>query len=264
MNKMPFWLDPKPVLFPPSDLALDEPDGLLAIGGDLTQEWLLHAYSKGIFPWFNPDEPILWWTPDPRCVLFIDNLKIRRSLRKTLKQLAQNRAYEVTLDKAFSAVMQHCSQIERTGQDGTWISEPMIKAYTQLHQAGHAHSVEVWHQGELVGGLYGTAIGKMFYGESMFSREADASKIALVAIAMQLKAWGFKLIDTQVETAHLKSMGATLISRKLFEGLLQAQIQEPFKPCKWQFDIDWIEAAIAHSYYQQALRNTAKRPLPGK
>jgi leucyl/phenylalanyl-tRNA--protein transferase len=264
MKKMPFWLDPKPVLFPPSDLALDEPDGLLAIGGDLTPEWLLQAYSKGIFPWYNPDEPILWWTPNPRCVLFIDELKIRRSLRKTIKQIAADSDYQVTLDQAFSEVMHHCSQIERKDQDGTWISDPMIKAYSQLHQAGHAHSVEVWHKGELVGGLYGTAIGKMFYGESMFSRQADVSKIALVAIAMQLKAWGFKLIDTQVETAHLKSMGATLISRKLFEGLLQAQIQQPFPPRKWEFNTDWVEAAIAHSYYQQALRNTSKRPIPGK
>lgn len=256
MKKMPFWLDPKPVTFPPTNLALTEPDGLLAIGGALTQEWLLQAYSKGIFPWFNPDEPILWWSPNPRSVLLLDDLKIRRSLRKSLRKMLETHQLKVTLDQNFIEVMQQCAQIERKDQAGTWITDDMLSAYNQLHQAGHAHSVEVWWQGELVGGLYGVAIGKMFFGESMFSKINDASKIALVALSMQLKAWGFSLIDTQVETAHLKSMGASMVSRHVFEALLQKQIQQPFPPHKWQFEIDWFQAAIEHSHFQNALNDS--------
>ncbi|MDX1348342.1 MAG: leucyl/phenylalanyl-tRNA--protein transferase [Thiomicrorhabdus chilensis] len=256
MNKTPFWLDPKPVTFPPTNLALDEPDGLLAIGGALTQEWLLQAYSKGIFPWFNPDEPILWWSPNPRSVLLIDDLKIRRSLRKSLRKMYESHQLKVTLDQSFIEVMQHCAQIERKDQAGTWITDDMLSAYNLLHQAGHAHSVEVWWQDELVGGLYGVTIGKMFFGESMFSKINDASKIALVALSMQLKAWGFSLIDTQVETAHLKSMGASMVSRQVFESLLQQQIQQSFPPHKWELEIDWFQAAIEHSHFQNALSDS--------
>lgn len=256
MQEMPFWLDPTPVTFPPTELALKEPIGLLAMGGALTQEWLLLAYSKGIFPWFNPGEPILWWTPDPRSVLFLDDLKIRRSLRKTLKKLDSNPNFKVTLDQAFADVIEQCALMERKDQDGTWITQEMGQAYLQLHQSGHAHSVEVWLDGELIGGLYGVAIGKMFYGESMFSKVSDASKIALVALCMQLKAWGFKLLDTQVETAHLKSMGANHISRKLFESLIAQQTQQSFPPRKWEMEIDWLKAAVEHSYYQNALDNS--------
>lgn len=250
---MPFWLDPKPVVFPPTHLALSDPDGLLAMGGALTQEWILQAYSKGIFPWFNPDEPILWWSPNPRSVLFIEDLKIRRSLRKTIKKLANMPEFKVTLDRNFVDVMQNCASIERKDQAGTWITDEMLHAYTKLHQNGHAHSVEVWMNDKLVGGLYGIAIGKMFFGESMFAKTTDASKIALVALAMQLKAWGFTMIDTQIETEHLKSMGAGLISRTVFEALLQQQIQQPFEAKTWQMEIDWIAAAVAHSYYQNAI-----------
>lgn len=251
MNETPFWLNPKPVTFPPTELALKEPDGLLAIGGALNQEWLLLAYSKGIFPWFNPDEPILWWTPDPRSVLFIEDLKIRRSLRKTIKKRASNPNFSVTLDLAFSEVMRHCAEVERKEQDGTWISDEMFRAYLQLHASGHAHSVEVWLDGDLVGGLYGVAIGKMFFGESMFSTISDASKIALVALSMQLKAWGFKMIDTQVETAHLKSLGATPLSRGNFETRLEEQIAQSFPPRKWQMETNWVDAAMQHCQSQR-------------
>lgn len=243
---VPFWLEPKPVMFPPTNLALTEPNGLLAVGGDLTPEWLLQAYSNGIFPWFNPGEPILWWTPNPRSVLFIDSLKIKRSLRKTIQKLEWDESLTVTLDQNFSDVMQACATVPREGQDGTWISPEMLAAYQSLHQSGHAHSVEVWQDGQLVGGLYGIAIGKMFFGESMFSKVSDSSKIALVALAMQLKAWGFKLIDTQVETPHLNSLGACTISRVEFEELIQQQINQPFKPQKWQFSIDWVDAVYGH------------------
>ncbi|WP_019556601.1 leucyl/phenylalanyl-tRNA--protein transferase [Thiomicrorhabdus arctica] len=242
----PFWLEPKPVMFPPTNLALKEPDGLLAVGGALTPEWLLQAYSNGIFPWFNPGEPILWWTPNPRSVLFIDSLKIKRSLRKTIQKLEWDESLTVTLDQNFTGVMQACATVSREGQDGTWISPEMLSAYQSLHQSGHAHSVEVWQKGQLVGGLYGIAIGKMFFGESMFSKVSDSSKIALVALAMQLKAWGFELIDTQVETPHLNSLGASTLSRVAFEKVIQQQINQPFKPQKWQFSIDWADAVYGH------------------
>ncbi len=250
---MPYWLDPQPVVFPPTHLALSDPDGLLAMGGALTQEWILQAYSKGIFPWFNPGEPILWWTPDPRSVLFIDDLKIRRSLRKTIKKMAGMPGFKVTLDQDFVGVMKNCASIDRKDQAGTWISDEMLTAYTQLHQSGHAHSVEVWQDDELVGGLYGISIGKMFFGESMFAKANDASKIALVALSMQLKAWGFNMIDTQIETEHLKSMGASLVSRLVFEALLQHQLQQPFPAMQWEMEIDWVKAAMDHVYFQKAL-----------
>jgi len=242
----PFWLESTPVMFPPSHLALEDPNGLLAIGGDLTPEWLLQAYSKGIFPWFNPDEPILWWTPNPRSVLFIDQLRIKRSLRKTLQKIQQTGSFVVTLDQNFKDVMQACAEIPRENQEGTWISTEMLKAYETLHQSGHAHSVEVWQDNQLVGGLYGVAIGKMFFGESMFSKATDSSKVALVALSMQLKSWGFELIDTQVETPHLNSLGACQISRNRFEGLISVQTKIPFRAQKWQFSIDWFSAVEHH------------------
>ena len=251
-NLVPFWLDTQPVTFPPSNLAMKDPDGLLAVGGDLTAEWLLQAYSKGIFPWFNPGEPILWWTPNPRSVLFIDQLKIHKSLRKTINKQIKSSDFRVSFDTDFTGVMQACSEVPRAGQDGTWITDEMLAAYSALHKAGHAHSVEVWHQDELVGGLYGVAIGKMFFGESMFAKQNDASKIALVALALQLKQWGFDLIDTQVETPHLNSLGAELISREQFEHFISQLTKNAFPAKKWQLDPDWPQWITPHIKEQAA------------
>ena len=245
-QQSPFWLETKPVFFPPSKLAMTEPDGLLAVGGDLTPEWLLMAYSKGIFPWFNPDDPILWWSPNPRSVLYIDKLKIKRSLKQSINKYYRDSEFEVTLDKDFPAVIKACSNIPREGQTDTWITDQMLDAYCNMHKAGHAHSVEVWKNNKLVGGLYGIALGKMFFGESMFSSATDTSKIALVALSMQLKTWGFIAIDTQVETGHLNSLGASNITRDDFESLIAQQIQQPFPPKKWHFECDWRQQMMNH------------------
>lgn len=236
----PFWLDPFPVIFPPTHIAMTDPNGLLAVGGDLTPEWLLLAYSKGLFPWFNEDDPILWWTPNPRAVLMISDLKVSRSLKKTLRKCS----FKVTLDKAFTQVIQACSNVPRPGQEGTWITEDMLTAYETLHQKGHAHSVEVWQNDELIGGLYGVAIGKVFFGESMFSKRTDASKVALVALCRQLNAWGFKMIDAQVPSEHMTSLGASEIPREQFEAQLLTDSQKPFPAQKWQFDIDWEQDSL--------------------
>ncbi|WP_130537264.1 leucyl/phenylalanyl-tRNA--protein transferase [Thiomicrorhabdus indica] len=249
-TQAPFWLDREPVYFPPTSLAMNEPDGLLAIGGDLTPEWLLHAYSVGLFPWFNPGEPILWWTPNPRSVLPVDAIKIRRSLWKRIKQKMQDPEFKITLDQSFTEVMRNCSEVPRGGQSGTWITNDMLISYQKLHQLGHAHSVEIWQQGELVGGLYGVAIGKMFFGESMFAKHADASKIALVALSMQLQAWGFSMIDTQVETDHLNSMGAVQIPRAEFERDLSGLINQSFENKTWHFTDDWF--SLAQQHYSQS------------
>ncbi len=214
--------------FPPLESALTEPNGLLAMGGDLSAARLLQAYRQGIFPWFNADEPILWWSPDPRMVLFPAELNVSHSLKKTLRRTP----FEVRTDTAFTVVMRACAA-PRQGQAGTWISEPMIAAYTELHRQGFAHSVETWLDGELLGGLYGVAIGQMFYGESMFSRATDASKIAFVALVNRLQADGFGLIDCQMRTAHLASLGAREIPRTEFSQYLQVlTARSPAQP--WQ------------------------------
>lgn len=249
-SQAPFWLDREPVYFPPTQLAMSDPNGLLAIGGDLTAEWLLHAYSIGLFPWFNPGEPILWWTPNPRSVLPIEQIKIRKSLLKKLKQQARSEEFAITLDQDFLGVITACSEVPREGQNGTWITDEMVLAYLKLHQKGYAHSVEVWLGKHLVGGLYGIAIGKMFYGESMFAKQTDASKMALIALAMQLKHWGFTTIDTQVETPHLNSLGAEQIARSKFEKIIHQQTNQDFPNRHWQFEIDWLQAAQEH--YQTA------------
>lgn len=225
----PFWLDENKIQFPPTHLALEDPNGLLAVGGSLTEDWLLEAYSKGIFPWFNEDDPILWWSPNPRSVLLIDDLKISKSLAKLIRQ----QKFTITFDKQFSEVIRQCAEIDRPEQEGTWIIDKMLIAYNALHQQGHAHSVEVWLDNTLVGGLYGVAIGKVFFGESMFAKVSNASKIALVSLTEQLKKWEFRLIDTQVETPHLNSLGAKLISRKEFEDILLEDTIKEFKPHKW-------------------------------
>lgn len=204
--------------FPPVEEALRQPNGLLAIGGDLSPERLLAAYARGIFPWFDADQPILWWSPDPRMVLYPEELKISRSLSRRLRR----DDYQVRFNTAFGAVIAACAATMRPGQDGTWITDTMIAAYTRLHAAGYAHSVETWIDGQLAGGLYGVAIGRMFYGESMFHRVSDASKIAFVHLVRHLRAQGFGLIDCQMETTHLASLGARPIARRVFLQQLAA------------------------------------------
>src|SRR5437016_3462601 len=208
--------------FPPVEEALDSPNGLLCAGGDLSVERLVDAYSHGIFPWFSEGEPILWWSPDPRMVLLPDELKVSRSLRKRV----EHGTYELTVDTAFRRVIEQCAR-PRSGQSGTWIVPDMIAAYIRLHDAGLAHSVEAWRDGELVGGLYGVALGRVFFGESMFSRSPDASKVALVELVRRLREKRFRLIDCQQATGHLASLGAREIPRARFTRLLQESIQYP-------------------------------------
>ncbi|NOX08244.1 MAG: leucyl/phenylalanyl-tRNA--protein transferase [Gammaproteobacteria bacterium] len=202
--------------FPAVTQALQEPDGLLAFGGDLSPERLLSAYRQGIFPWYNEGEPILWWSPDPRTVLFPNQLKVSRSLGKSLR----NKVIEISFNQSFNAVIQACSE-PRPGQNGTWINSAMIEAYAQLHKLGHAHSVEVWQQGQLIGGLYGIHIGQVFFGESMFSRQSDASKIALVHLVRYFNQGELELIDCQVGSAHLSRLGASVIPRSRFIQYLE-------------------------------------------
>ena len=219
-----------PSHFPPLHQAL--PDGLLAMGGELTAPWLLDAYRHGIFPWFGEEDPILWWSPDPRMVLPPHHFKLSKSLLRVIR----NGGFEVRVDTAFERVMRACAA-PRAGQDGTWISEDIIAGYVSLHQAGVAHSVETWFDGELVGGLYGVSIGRMFYGESMFSRRSNASKVALAHLCRQLTRWQFGLIDCQMNTGHLASLGAAEIPRAEFIQQLQNLIDCP-PPAVWQFDPD--------------------------
>ena len=209
------------------------PNGLLAAGGDLKPERLLDAYRHGIFPWFSAGDPILWWSPDPRMVLFPAEIKISHSLRKTL----QRGQYEVRTDSAFEQVMRACAA-PRAGQEGTWIQEEIIAAYVRLHHLGLAHSVETWMDGELVGGLYGVGLGRMYYGESMFSIRTDASKIALAHLAVQLRRWNFGMIDCQMNTPHLATLGAREIPRREFLIRLQELIHYPDIASTWRFDHD--------------------------
>ena len=220
--------------FPAPETALAEPNGLLAAGGDLSASRLLSAYRQGIFPWFSPGEPILWWSPDPRMVLFPDEFRCARSLKKRLRRTD----YRVTLDAAFTEVMRACAA-PRAKQRGTWISAAMVAAYTRLHEAGHAHSVETWMQDEsgneiLAGGLYGVAIGQVFYGESMFMRSTDASKIAFARLVAELRERGFAVIDCQMNTAHLASLGAREIPRTEFTRLLARHTAAGELPQSWR------------------------------
>ena len=198
--------------FPPVEQALVEPNGLLAAGDDLTPERLLDAYRHGIFPWYEAGQPVLWWSPDPRMVLPVEAFRLRRSLAKVVR----NGGFEIRVDTAFAAVMQCCARVARPGQDGTWITPGIVAAYSGLHRRGHAHSIEAWREGRLVGGLYGVSIGRMFFGESMFALERDASKVALAHLVAMLRARGFPLIDCQQETEHLASVGARPIPRAVF------------------------------------------------
>ncbi len=240
MTMLP-WMDPGAENFPPSSRALDEPNGLIAAGGDLSVRQLLAAYRRGIFPWYSEGQPILWWTPSPRLVLFPDQLHISRSLAKVLRQ--QN--FHVTSDQAFETVMHLCAE-PRPGQDGTWISDEMIAAYCQLHAAGHAHSVEVWRDGELAGGLYGVAIGPVFFGESMFSRVSNASKVAFTHLISALGRAGFHMIDCQVYTQHLASLGAIEIPREEFELRLPQPAAQP---------LPWPATLISQTPFEASIRD---------
>jgi leucyl/phenylalanyl-tRNA--protein transferase len=215
--------------FPSVGLALHEPNGLLAIGGCLSPPRIINAYQQGIFPWYNPGEPILWWSPNPRLVLFPGHLNISRSLQKTLRQ----QRFSVSFDQAFDEVIAHCAMPRDYGS-GTWITDEMTDAYRALHRLGVAHSVEAWQDGELAGGLYGLAIGQVFFGESMFHRQTDASKVAFVTLARQLQNWGYQLIDCQVHSDHLASLGAEQIGRRRFTDLLKKLCEKPVNPTAWQ------------------------------
>lgn len=218
-----------PEAFPDPALALREPDGLLAVGGDLSPARLLHAYRHGIFPWYDAELPILWWSPDPRAVFWPDRLHVSRSLRRRLNR----GGFEIRFDTAFDRVLQECAA-PRPGQAGTWINADMQAAYGWLHRLGHAHSAEMWQAGKLVGGIYGVAIGRVFFGESMFSGVTDASKIALASLARCLHAWGYALIDCQVHSEHLASLGSERIPRPQFLKLLAKYCGEPVSPEAWR------------------------------
>lgn len=228
------WLDPRDPCqaFPASDQALQNPDGLIAAGGDLTISRLLRAYQRGIFPWFNPDEPILWWTPDPRAVVAPSQLHVSRSLQRRLRR----HDYQLSFDCAFAQVMQACA--DRPGE-GTWLGPAMQTAYLELHRRGYAHSIEVWQNEQLIGGLYGLALGGVFFGESMFSHARDGSKIAMAWLCRQLQAWNYALLDCQVSSPHLHRMGVKLMARPQFETILHQHIPTtPQAGGKWMFDIE--------------------------
>lgn len=214
--------------FPPTADALQRPNGLLAWGGDLQPERLLSAYRLGIFPWYTDGEPILWWSPAPRCVIFPPTVHLSRRTRRRYHA----GGYHVTADTAFSEVVAACAA-PRKGEPGTWITAAMQQAFNHLHQLGHAHAVEVWRDNQLLGGIYGLALGKVFFGESMFSRETDTSKIALVALCRQLQAWQFALLDCQVPNPHLHSLGAVTIPRREFERRLQYWVAQSCEPGPW-------------------------------
>jgi leucyl/phenylalanyl-tRNA--protein transferase len=236
------WLDPRndDQPFPAPNRALTEPNGLLAGGGSLNPRRLLQAYRQGIFPWYSSGQPILWWSPNPRLVLFPEGVNLSRSLRKTLR----NGPFTVTADAAFGAVIDACAAPRAPGE-GTWITPDMRRAYCRLHQLGHAHSIETWRQGKLVGGLYGVAVGRVFYGESMFSGASNASKVALAALAAQLRRWDFALIDCQVRTDHLLRLGAVDIPRETFLQLLDRYCPLPGREGFWQLDDDWLNDLIS-------------------
>lgn len=215
------WLSPYSNDFPPGERALADPNGLLAIGGDLSIPRLLKAYRQGIFPWYQDGQPLLWWCPDPRTVVLPGSLHVSRSMRKFMRQST----WRVTADQAFASVMRGCAE-PRDYTNATWITAEMQDAYCELHRLGHAHSIEVWDDQILVGGLYGVALGKVFFGESMFSRRTNASKMAFVRLVEHLRQWGFELIDCQMPTDHLFSLGAESISRQAFREHLAAYCNE--------------------------------------
>jgi leucyl/phenylalanyl-tRNA--protein transferase len=225
-----FRLDDR-LVFPPVDLA---EDGLLALGGDLRPERLLLGYTKGIFPWYAENLPILWHSPDPRMVMTTHDLIVQRSLRKAIR----HRPYELAMDTAFADVLRGCAQVPRPNQNGTWLIPDMMTAYERLHELGFAHSIEAWKDGELVGGLYGVSLGAAFFGESMFARAPDASKIAFVASVRQLDAWGIHLVDCQVHTEHLQRFGAYEVPRAKYLEQLARALDAPTRRGRWQLELD--------------------------
>jgi len=226
---MPVYQLSEDLVFPSPHLASQE--GLLAIGGDLSPNRLLLAYSNGIFPWYSEGEPILWWSPDPRLVLYPAELKVSRSLKKVCKQ----GVFELTMDRAFEEVIAECARVRLENQEGTWIVDDMVQAYCRLHDSGLAHSVEAWQDNRLAGGLYGVSLGSCFFGESMFTRVTNASKVALVALVQHLKPFGFAFIDCQITTAHLTRFGAREISRSRYLGELAEALKTATLQGKWAF-----------------------------
>ena len=226
---MPVYLLPDELVFPSPQLAREE--GLLAVGGDLSQERLLLAYRMGIFPWYTEDEPIMWWSPDPRLVLYPSQLKVSRSLKKTIKK----QIFRLTVDESFESVIKACAHSRTKADEGTWIVGEMIAAYCRLHESGLAHSVEVWQNGSLVGGLYGVSLGRCFFGESMFTLISNASKVALVTLVQHLQAMEFHFIDCQISTPHLLSFGAQEIPRTQFLKELEQALKSPTLKGKWSF-----------------------------
>ena len=218
---------PEENIFPRPELA--EKDGLLGVGGDLSPERLINAYANGIFPWYSDDQPILWWSPDPRLVLFPKDFKRNKSLKKVVEKSE----FKILFDSNFEAVIRKCAQIKREDQDTSWITEEMIEAYIKIHELGYAHSVETYFEDKLVGGLYGVSIGKAFFGESMFHNKTDASKVALWHLVDRLLEWDFDFIDAQQETNHLKSLGAIAIKREKFLNLLEIAVKKNGKIGKW-------------------------------
>jgi leucyl/phenylalanyl-tRNA--protein transferase len=225
---MPVFLLSDKIEFPPPHLASEH--GLLAVGGDLSQKRLLLAYRMGIFPWFSNDEPIMWWSPDPRLVLYPREIKIS----KTLKKIIKKNVFEVTMDLAFRNVVHQCADVRLKKDEGTWIVKDMMDAYCRLHESGFAHSVEAWHQGELVGGLYGVSLGRCFFGESMFTRISNASNVALVKLVEYLNTLSFDMIDCQIPTDHLIRFGAREVSRARFLAQLERSLEAPTKKGKWE------------------------------
>jgi leucyl/phenylalanyl-tRNA--protein transferase len=225
-----FRLDDR-LVFPPVHLA---EDGLLALGGDLRPERLLLGYTQGIFPWYAENLPILWHSPDPRMVMRTVDLVVQRSLKKAIRRAP----YELRMDSAFAQVLEGCASVPRPGQTGTWLIPEMVDAYRRMHDLGFAHSIEAWKDGELVGGLYGVSLGGAFFGESMFARAPDASKIAYVAGVRQLEAWGIDLIDCQVHTDHLERFGAYEVPRMRYLDMLKIALDQPTKRGRWSFEID--------------------------
>ncbi|MBB5863119.1 leucyl/phenylalanyl-tRNA--protein transferase [Xanthomonas arboricola] len=229
-RRLPYLLAADPAAaFPPAEDALREPDGLLAIGGDLSPQRLLTAYAHGVFPWFSEGQPILWWSPDPRMVFRTDGVRLSSRFKRHLR----SSTWTVRADTAFAQVIAACASIPRVGQDGTWITPRMQQAYIELHHLGHAHSLEVFDGARLVGGIYGVAIGQMFFGESMFSAASGGSKVALAALAAYLHASGWPLLDAQVENPHLLRLGAQRLPRAQFLQHVQSQVARPAAPGKW-------------------------------